>query len=60
MSYEVRANCSNIACSTHSFTVKRKQVVKQSTCGQQYTTSRVVCPSCRMWAAVTSIKEKRS
>jgi hypothetical protein len=53
--YDVTAVCDNHACSNTEFSLHRKEVVKVSTTGNPYTIEKVVCPKCRMWAAIKSI-----
>lgn len=59
MTYEVRANCQNSRCGTKVFTVLRKQIDKVGETGP-YRISKVVCPSCRMWAPISRITEVRA
>jgi len=53
--FDVTAVCDNPACSNAEFSVHRKEVVKTGTAGIPYTIETVVCPKCRMWAAIKSI-----
>jgi len=55
--YIVRAICFNSRCKTSAFDVQRKKVHALRTSGEVHQIENLVCPGCRMWARVTSVKE---
>lgn len=55
--FEIRAICHSHKCKRHVFTVQRKSVKRTMTSGQPYTITKVVCPKCKMWATISTIKE---
>ena len=58
--YQVDAYCQHPRCESQSFSVLRDRIHKTGTDGRTYTISKVVCPSCRMWADVVQIQEVES
>lgn len=54
--FEIEAQCRNDACKMKIRTW-RKKVSKVGESGQEYTIEHVVCPECKMWANIYSIKE---
>ena len=55
--YQVDAYCQNPRCESQSFSVLRDRIHKIGADDRPYTISQVVCPTCRMWGEVVSIKE---
>lgn len=55
--FDVRAICANSRCKAGTFHLQRKKAHYKSTSGHVCPIEKVVCPDCRMWAAVTGVRE---